>query len=218
MGLSAIPRSSSAARWSPHPIQTSLPSPSTTAPNPAATPQLLEVLARRHVRATFFLIGDFVLREPALAREIHAAGHVIGNHTMHHPFLPRHSSATIRAELTACNRAIEDTLGVAATLFRPPHGARRPAVLRIARELGLATVQWNLIVGDWSPQTPDTLLQRIERGMARNRRRSRGTNVVLHDGSQHGLGAPRLSTVQAVAKLLEQLPPETRFVTPPDWF
>jgi peptidoglycan/xylan/chitin deacetylase (PgdA/CDA1 family) len=109
---------------------------------------LLEILARHNVRATFFLIGQFVLREPALAREIAAAGHVIGNHTMHHPYLPWLSSRNILRELTDCNRALEDTLGEPVRLFRPPHGARRPAVFRAARSLHLQTVQWNLIVQD----------------------------------------------------------------------
>lgn len=186
-------------------------------PNPSATPQLLEVLARHKVRATFFLIGRYVLAEPALTREIAAAGHIIGNHTMTHPWLPRHSARRIREELTACNRAIEDTLGLPVTLFRPPHGARRPAVLRIARELGLTTVQWNVIAGDWNPLPPETLLARIERGIARNRRHNRGTNLVLHDGGQHDPRAPRLPTVQAVELLLARLAATSTFVTPPAW-
>jgi len=185
-------------------------------PNPAATPQLLEVLARHHARATFFLIGDFVRKEPALTREIAAAGHVIGNHTMTHPWLPFHSASRIRAELAGCNAALEDTLGRKVGLFRPPHGARRPAVLQAARELGLQTVQWNLIVGDWSAPSADIILSRLERGIAKNRQRGRGTNVVLHDGGQAGLGQPRLRTVEAVDRLLTGLR-DTVFVTPPDW-
>jgi peptidoglycan-N-acetylglucosamine deacetylase len=199
----------------PHPNQLALTF--DDGPNPAATPQLLELLARHNVRATFFLIGDFVRREPALTRQIHAAGHTIGNHTMHHPFLPRLAAATIREELSACNRALEDTLGQPVALFRPPHGGRRPAVLRIARELGLQTVQWNLIVGDWMPRSADDLSRRIQQGIAANRKRARGTNLVLHDGSQHGLGANRLATVQAVAGLLDRRSPDDSFVTPPQW-
>jgi len=186
-------------------------------PNPSATPQLLEVLARHNVRATFFLIGDFVLSQPALTREILAGGHTIGNHTMHHPWLARHSEATIREELLGCNRALEDTLGAPVTLFRPPHGARRPAVMRIARELGLETVQWNVMVGDWLPRSAENLLPRLERGIASNQRHGRGSNIVLHDGSQHGLGAPRMPSVGAVALLLSRLPKETAIVTPPHW-
>lgn len=184
-------------------------------PNPTATPRLLEILARHRVRATFFLLGDFVLQEPALTRQIAAAGHLIGNHTMSHPFLPRCSPIRIQAELAGCNRVLEDTLGTSVTLFRPPHGGRSPAVFRAAAALGLTTVQWNLMVDDWTPVPSATILERMEQGLARNRRRRRGTNIVLHDGGQAGLGQPRLPTVEAVEFLLTRLPPQTEFVTPP---
>src|SRR5205814_3684730 len=72
-------------------------------PNPAATPQLLEVLARHGVRATFFLIGRFVHECPTLTREIRAAGHLIGNHTMTHPWLAWQSEARIYEELRGTN-------------------------------------------------------------------------------------------------------------------
>jgi peptidoglycan-N-acetylglucosamine deacetylase len=183
-------------------------------PNPAATPQLLEVLARHNIRATFFLIGDFVRLEPALTREIASAGHAIGNHTMTHRFLPRYSSARILSELADCNAMLEDTLGRKVELFRPPHGGRTPAVFRAAESLGLKTVQWNLIVGDWTDISSDALLARLENGIGRHRRSGHGTNVVLHDGGQAGLGQPRLQTVQAVSSLLQNLSQDTEFVVP----
>jgi len=186
-------------------------------PNPTVTPRLLEILARHNVRATFFLIGQFVLREPALTREIAAAGHVVGNHTMHHPYLPKLSSRNILREMSDCNRALEDTLGQPVELFRAPHGARCPAVFRAARSLHLQIVQWNLIVQDWQPVGAATIHARVARGIAHNRSRGRGTNVVLHDGGQNSLGEPRLPTVEAVAMLLQDLPSDTVFVVPPHW-
>jgi peptidoglycan/xylan/chitin deacetylase (PgdA/CDA1 family) len=183
-------------------------------PNPTATPRLLEILARHNARATFFLIGQFVRQQPALTREIAAAGHVIGNHTMNHPWLPRLSRSRILAELTDCNRALEDTLGRKVDFFRPPHGAKRPAVFRAASALGLSIVQWNLIVRDWNPVPAETILTRIEAGIARNQSRSRGTNVVLHDGGQSRLGEPRIPTVEAVSQLLARLAAGTEFVVP----
>lgn len=186
-------------------------------PNPAATPQLLEVLARHSVRATFFLIGNFVRREAHLVRQIAAAGHAVGNHTMTHRRLLLLGSRTIHQELADCNQAIEDTLGNAVQLFRPPYGSRRPVVMQLANELGLTTVQWNVMVGDWNPVSAATLLVRLERGMRRNQARGRGSNIVLHDGGHSGLGQPRLATVAAVDRLLSRLPPETAFVTPGAW-
>lgn len=186
-------------------------------PNPVATPRLLDALARHKVQATFFLIGNFARQQPGLTRRIAAEGHLIGNHTLHHRWLPRLSSARIRQEIGDCNSILEDLLGTPIRFFRPPHGARRPAVLEAATDLGLQTTMWNLIIDDWKPQSPEALLSRLERGIAGNRRRARGTNVVLHDGGQSALGEPRLPTVQAVEFLLERHSDDLTFVTPANW-
>ncbi|HEY6412359.1 MAG TPA: polysaccharide deacetylase family protein [Edaphobacter sp.] len=187
-------------------------------PNPAATPQLLEVLARHNVHATFFLIGSFVRECPSLVREIAAAGHLIGNHTTTHPWLPFHSATRIRQELADCNAILEDTLGASVRFFRAPHGARRPIVLRTARELNLTPVQWNIITGDWKPIDPTTITSRITRGISHNQNRNRASNVVLHDGGHLALGAPRIPTVEATDQILQShKPTPTNFVTLEAW-
>ena len=189
-------------------------------PNPIATPRLLAVLARHEVKATFFMIGSFARREPALVREVAAAGHTIGNHTETHPWLQFQPETRILQELSTCNQVLEDILGAPVTLFRPPHGARRPAVLRIARSLGLYTVNWNVIVQDWKPDSASAILARLDTRIARIRRRGLASNVVLHDGGHTSLGEPRLATVEAVNRLLTRLalleePPY--FVLPKAW-
>jgi peptidoglycan/xylan/chitin deacetylase (PgdA/CDA1 family) len=187
-------------------------------PNDLATERLLEVLARHNVRATFFMIGRFVLERPAIARAVHAAGHLIGNHTMNHPWLAWQSTSRIRAEITDANAAIQDTIGAPIHLFRAPHGARRPYVLRTARDLGLTPVQWNVIGQDWKPITADAILNRIQRGIGANRRRGRSSNIVLHDGGDQSIGQPRLPTVEATARLLDLCrSTSTKFVTPEVW-
>jgi peptidoglycan/xylan/chitin deacetylase (PgdA/CDA1 family) len=186
-------------------------------PNPAATPRLLEVLARHGVRATFFLIGRFVRSEPALVREIAAQGHVVGNHSMTHPWLSFVSDARIQQELGDCNRALEDTLGAPVRYFRPPYGARRPYVLRVARELGLTPVQWNIICGDWNPVGADVILARAVRGIQCNQSGGRASNIVLHDGGHLALNAPRMETVEATERLLERYVAIKKLVTVDDW-
>ena len=186
-------------------------------PHPVWTPRLLDVLARHGVYATFFLIGAHVLKERTLTREIAAAGHTIGNHTMHHPWLPRHGKLFIRQELAACNQALEEVLGAPASLFRAPHGARRPAVMRSARELKMTTVQWNLIAGDWKSSSGKALTARVEAGIARNRRRGQGTMAVLHDGSQHPGGIDRRATLEATDEVLKRFRGTAEFVTPTSW-
>ncbi len=184
-------------------------------PNPSATPRLLEVLARHEVRATFFLIGEYVRRQPALAREIAAAGHAIGNHTMTHPWLSYQSAARIRGEIAGGNAAIEDVIGVEVRLFRPPHGARRPVVFRIAEELGLATVNWNIITHDWRVQPPESIVRKVRNGLRRNRAYGRGSNVLLHDGA---MDQPRMPTVLATETVIADAKAQAmRFVTPEAW-
>lgn len=189
-------------------------------PNPAATPQLLEVLARHKVHATFFVIGDFVRREPGLAREVAAAGHLIANHTVSHPRLSTLAAARVREELAGCTAVLEDTLGVAVRFFRPPFGARRPYVLRAARELGLAPVMWNVTGSDWNPIGADRIVDNLTRGIVRNQCRGRGSNLLLHDGGHLGLNASRLDTVAATQRLLERhrgAEDGPRFVTVDQW-
>lgn len=187
-------------------------------PNDEATERLLEVLARRGVHATFFLIGSFVRQRSGLVRSIDSAGHLVGNHTMTHPWLSWQSSRRIREELAGCNAALEDALGTPVRYFRPPHGARRPAVLRIARELGLTAVQWNITAFDWNPLSAEEILSNVTKGIERNQRRRRGSNVLMHDGGHLGIGQPRLPTVEATSRLLEQYEASRmKFVTVAEW-
>ena len=187
-------------------------------PNDAATPALLDLLAAHNARATFFVIGRFMRQRPELVRRIRAAGHLVGNHTETHPWLAWQSASVIREELRACNQAIEDALGEPVRYFRPPHGARRPAVLRIARELGLATVQWNAMAMDWQPIGAARMMAHIDRGLARARRRGTGANILLHDGSDRQMGADRSDSLRVTSRLLERFAADgTRTVTVDAW-
>lgn len=185
-------------------------------PNDAATGELLELLALHNARATFFMIGRFVRQRPGIVREVQAAGHLIGNHTETHPWLAWQSEKVIRQELRACNEALEDVLGAPVHYFRPPHGARRPAVMRLARELGLTTVQWNVMGFDWEPIGVDGIVSRVEKGLIRVHGRGAGANILLHDGFDRALGADRSSTVKATARLLESFTREGRRVVTVD--
>jgi len=187
-------------------------------PNDAATLRLLDVLAHHSVRATFFMIGRFIRQRPEIARAVHAAGHLVGNHTMTHPWLAWQPDRVIRDELRGCNQALEDTLGASVRFLRPPHGARRPAVMRAARELGLVVVQWNVMGNDWAPIGPDRVLHKVQRGIEAARDRGRGANILLHDGFDQRMGADRSVTVDATDQLLTwQLANGSRFVTVDAW-
>lgn len=171
-------------------------------PNDRSTPELLEVLDRFGVRATFFMVGKFVRQRPDLVRAVHAAGHIVGNHTMTHPFLANKPLRSVRQELRGCSDALEDALGEPVRYFRAPFGARRPAVLRCARSLGLIPVQWNVQGNDWEPIGAAGIMEHLERGLTRVQAKGRGANILLHDGFDQHMGYDRSDTVRATALLL----------------
>ena len=171
-------------------------------PNDRSTPELLDVLSRLNTRATFFMVGKFVRQRPDLARAVRAAGHLVGNHTMTHPFLANKPLRFVEQELRDCNQALEDALGEQVRYFRAPFGARRPAVLRCARSLGLPPVQWNAQGNDWEPIGAQGIVEHVERGLARARAKGRGANILLHDGFDQEMGYDRSDTVRATGMLL----------------
>ncbi len=165
-------------------------------PNDPHTLRLLDVLANHNVRATFFLIGRYVRQHPDIVREIAQAGHVIGNHTFTHPLLIFQPDREIKRELDECTDAINDAVGAHSNLFRPPFGGRRPAVLRIARQLGLEPVMWNVTGYDWNAPSAERIQLKVAR-------RIRGGNVILlHDGGHKQFGADRSRTVAASDKII----------------
>jgi peptidoglycan/xylan/chitin deacetylase (PgdA/CDA1 family) len=165
-------------------------------PNDPHTLRLLEVLTRHNVHATFFLIGRYVHQRPEIARAIVQAGQAIGNHTFTHPLLTLKSETEIRKELSDCRAALEDATGESSNLFRPPFGGRRPAVLRIARELGLEPIMWNITGYDWNAPPAATIEHNVSKHI-------RGGNIILlHDGGHNQLGADRSQTVTATDHLI----------------
>jgi peptidoglycan-N-acetylglucosamine deacetylase len=186
-------------------------------PNDLYTERILEILARHDVRATFFVIGRFARERVALIRRIHAAGHVVGNHTWTHPILLFRTPGRVLEELAATRTALEDALGEKVKYFRPPHGARRPDVLRTVRELGMVPVLWNAMGYDWKATSGDEVLANLSKGIRRNRRRGIGSNLLLHDGGQAGIGQDRSHTVAATEALLEKWSGKAKFVTVAHW-
>lgn len=176
-------------------------------PNPAITPKLLELLDSHGVHATFFLIGRFARECPSLVRETVSRGHLIANHTYTHPSLFWCSPARISSELSQCQEAVAEITGAPPKWFRPPYGFRNPWVVSTARGLGMVTVMWTLIPGDWRVKPVDWLVQRMRPiGRELQRRRAAGSSpesgqgdiLCLHDGSHRALNGDRTHTLAAL--------------------
>jgi len=139
-----------------------------------------------------------VRERPDIVREVARAGHVIGNHTFMHPLLMFQSTEATRAQVLDCRAALHDAIGEHSNLFRPPFGGRRPATLRIARELGMEPVMWNVTGYDWNAPPAVEIEKKVSRQM-------RGGDVILlHDGGHKAMGADRLQTVIATDLLIRR--------------
>lgn len=164
-------------------------------PHPDSTPALLDVLARHGVRAVFCLWGEHVRQHPEVVRQTVAAGHVLGNHSLHHDDLSAWADERVEADLRATAAAIDAAVpSVAVPWFRAPFGAWG-GTPQVAARLGMRPLAWSLAVADWDPPpAADELLERLERGV------TPGGVVLLHDG-----GGDRSATVEAVDRLIPRL-------------
>lgn len=118
-------------------------------PHPTLTPRLLEILKEDGSKATFFMLGSMVEKNPAIARAVVEAGHEVANHSWSHADLAKKSEEQIRDEIRKTQDIIEQATGVRPKLFRPPYGSVNDRVLRIAEEEGLDVVTWSVDPRDW---------------------------------------------------------------------
>jgi peptidoglycan/xylan/chitin deacetylase (PgdA/CDA1 family) len=186
-------------------------------PNTKWTPRLLDVLASHEVQATFFLLGSRAEAEPDLVRQIAAGGHLIGNHSWSHPNLAWTSASRVQEEVARTNEKLQQITGAPVKFFRPPLGARQPAVFRIAREIGLQLVLWNAMTSDWRKPSAERIADRLAKKIDRLRRRGRAANVVLHDGGHDDPAANRRPSVAAAEILIKRYEETHRFVTLDEW-
>jgi peptidoglycan/xylan/chitin deacetylase (PgdA/CDA1 family) len=165
-------------------------------PNDPWTPRLLEVLDRHQICATFFLIGRFVAQRPEIARQIAAAGHVIGNHTHDHPNLIFVRPKEVESQIRRCADVLQQTLGAHSSLFRPPYGGRTPQALRAVRRCGLIPVLWSVSGWDWDAKSAGEIENKVMGSV------EGGDVILLHDGGHRYLGVDRSFTVSAVNQLI----------------
>jgi peptidoglycan/xylan/chitin deacetylase (PgdA/CDA1 family) len=167
------------------------------------TPRLLDILKRKHARATFFLVGEMIQLRPTTARRIARGHHAIGVHTWDHTNLTTLSTERIRSQLRRTMRIIGRITGVSPDLSRPPYGATNRRVRMVGRQLGLAEILWDVDTADWLYRDPASVIARALRGVRRN------SIILMHD--------IRPTTVDAAGPLIRALRRRGfRLVTVPD--
>ena len=126
------------------------------------TPRLLDMLAARGIKATFFTVGYNVARHPNIIRRIVAEGHEIANHTWNHPKLSGMSDSGVRSELQRSHDALTNITGTAPRMYRPPYGAITARQKQwIMSEFGYPTIQWSVDPQDWRTKNAATTRSRI---------------------------------------------------------
>ncbi len=126
------------------------------------TPRLLDMLAARGIKATFFTVGANVARNPNIMRRMVAEGHEIANHTWTHPYLSKLGDASVRSELQRSHEALTSITGTAPRMYRPPYGAITARQKEwIFSEYGYPTILWSVDPQDWKTRNAATTRSRI---------------------------------------------------------
>lgn len=181
-------------------------------PDPKYTPMILDILAQKNVKATFFIVGSAGAVNRDLLQRIFREGHDIGNHTFTHLNLADFSHDHLKLELNATQRLLESTLGVRTKLFRPPFGGDLEPqtidgadALRVATQLGYLTIGMKIDPKDWlRPFATQIVAKTVEGALA-----GEGNVVLLHDA-----GGVRNATVEALPQIIDRLRAEGfQFVT-----
>ena len=164
-----------------------------------STRAVLELLGRHDARATFFMVGSEVQRDPGLAHEVVSAGHEIGSHSMHHLDHAEVAAGEALADMLDGATAIADVLGFEPRLYRAPYGRFVPDTVAEAQRRGWTCVHWSALGNDWEDDaTSRSVADRILPDL------SAGAIVLLHDSRRAKPMNPE-PVAGATALLLEEL-------------
>lgn len=169
-------------------------------PHLEGTPAVLEILAANETKATFFLVGEQVTRNPGLAQEIVAAGHTVGLHCHRHRNLLRLAPWQVRADIDRAQALIEDATGLPIGLYRPPYGVLNACALRLAKARGWRTLLWSQWGRDWEKRaTPESIARRVTYGV------EPGAVLLLHDADDYSAQDSWRRTAAALPQVLDTL-------------
>lgn len=168
-------------------------------PNPDATPAILDALAEKNVKATFFILGRHAELWPNLVSRIAQEGHQIGNHGYFHRKLHLKRPFYVRQDIKLGKRAIERAGGPSPRWFRAPHGFRNPWLTSIAKSMGEKVAGWSLGVWDTDKPGVKEIVKRTVDGTRP------GSIILLHDGDGYNPEGDRLQTAAAVPMIIDEL-------------
>lgn len=163
-------------------------------PHPVYTPEVLSVLRKYNIKATFFVIGENASYFPDLIRQINEEGHELGNHTFTHSLSKKISNKVLSYEITKSHETIKNICGYDVKLFRPPGGIINDKVKETVGELGYKIVLWNIDTRDWAHSSVNSIINNVLSNT------KSGSIVLFHDYIYKN--SP---TVEALEKIIPKL-------------
>ena len=164
------------------------------------TQQLIDILGKFGVSATFFVVGDWAEKYPESVKALASAGHEVMNHSNHHDHFNSLDAAAIIADVNAASDRIAAVTGVRPTLFRCPYGEYDDHVIAALESIGVTAVQWDVDSLDWKDYDAQTIYARV------TRRVQPGSIVLFHNAAKH--------TPEALGDIVEYLLREGYTIVP----
>lgn len=164
------------------------------------TQQLIDILNQYNVKATFFLVGDWVDRYPESVKQLHDAGMELGNHSDDHPHMSKLSADSIVSNVSACNEKIKAITGTSPTLFRCPYGEYDDHVVSTLNSMGMHVIQWDVDSLDWKDLSATEIENRIKSKV------QSGSICLFHNAALH--------TPEALPHIIEYLLSEGYEIVP----
>jgi peptidoglycan-N-acetylglucosamine deacetylase len=165
-------------------------------PEDIYTPQILEILRQKGVKATFFVVGQQAKAYPELLKQIHREGHAIGNHSWNHGKLGNFTESQLINDVEATSAEIEKIIGYKPNLFRPPYGFLKEEQAAKLYDLGYRTILWTIDTNDWSGASSEEILSRVHRNVLQG-------GIIL----QHNFRIPGQldGSIKALPQIIDQL-------------
>ena len=155
------------------------------------TEQLIEILGKYNIKATFFVVGEWVDKYPESVKALADAGHEVMNHSNTHAHMTKLSKDEIIADVNACNDKIEAVTGVRPTLIRPPYGEYDDNVISAIRSMDMEPIQWDVDSLDWKDLSAADITKRVTGKV------QAGSIVLFHNAALH--------TPEALPGIIENL-------------
>lgn len=155
------------------------------------TQTLIDILAKYNVKATFFVVGEWVDKYPNEVKALSDAGHEIQNHSNTHPYMTSLSRDKMMAEINSCNEKIEKITGKKPTLIRVPYGDYNNTVIETVKSMNMYTIQWDVDSLDWKNLSAADITKRV------TEKTKSGSILLFHNAAKN--------TPEALPTILETL-------------